>query len=169
MQKIAAGSLLVFLIACDAFAALKINDPAPLFSLQDAAKNEFSLGHIVGAASKEKRNGVVLSLFASWCVPCRKELPILNSLVDELNGKGVKVVVIGVREDFQTIRSLLAELNVDKPVVLSDRDGKVAGLYQVRFLPTTFFIGPDRTIKDIIFGEISGQAELRRSVEKLLK
>ena len=57
-------------------------------------------------ASKEKANGVILGFFASWCVPCRNELPIINSLVDELKGKGVKVVIVGFKEDFDTIRRI---------------------------------------------------------------
>lgn len=169
MKKISIVALLLFFSVSPAFAGLKVNAPAPFFSLPDANQKELSLREIVGTGSKEKSSGVVLSFFASWCIQCRNELPVLNSLVDELNSKGIKVVIIGVRENFDRIESLLAELNVDKPVVLSDRQGSVTEAYQVRFLPTTFFIGSDGKVRDIIFGEIKDKAELRNSAGKLLK
>jgi hypothetical protein len=77
-------------------------------------------------------------------------------------------VIIGVKESHDRIGALLAELKVDKPIALSDNDGKVAELYQVRFLPITFFIGADGNVRDIIFGEIKNEAELRKSIGKLV-
>jgi thiol-disulfide isomerase/thioredoxin len=95
------------------------------------------LSDVVGATKRENGNGVILSFFASWCVPCRNELPLLDSLTDELTGNGIKVVIAGFKEDFDQIEELLKELNVTKPLVLSDRHGKVGEKYGVRFLPTT--------------------------------
>ncbi len=169
MNKIMAPVLLSLLLASPAGAALKPNDTAPIFSLKDAEGKDFLLNDYVGAAKREKGNGVVLSFFASWCTGCRNELPLINSLVDEMKGKGIKVVLVDVKEDVDTIARFLAELKVDKPVVLSDRNGKVGDKYQVRFLPTTFFIGADGRVKDIIFGEIKDANELKEAAEKLLK
>lgn len=168
MKKIIIASLLLFLLASSAF-ALRINDPAPIFSLRDIKEEDFYLSDLVGVARNENNNGVILSFFASWCVPCRNELPLINSLVDELTDKGIKIVIVGFKEDFDTIGSLLAELKVDKPVVLCDRDGKVGGKYGVRFLPTTFFIGSDGRVKDVVFGEIKDKKELREKAGKLSK
>jgi thiol-disulfide isomerase/thioredoxin len=112
---------------------------------------------------------VIVSFFATWCAPCRSELLLINSLVDELKGKGVTVVIVDIKEDFDTIHDLLDELKVDKPIVLSDPDGKIAGEYRIKFLPTTYFIGADGTVKDMIFGEIFDAKELRESARKLLK
>ena len=97
---------------------------APLFSLQDVTGKEYSLGILLGEGSEKKSSGVIVSFFASWCIPCRHELPIINSLVDELRSKGITVVLIDVKESVETIKALLKELKVDKPVVLSDGDGK---------------------------------------------
>ncbi len=169
MRRFFITSILVLILTPSAFAALKMNDDAPAFTLRDNFGKDFSLGEVVGATRKEKINGVIVSFFASWCVPCRQELPLINSLVDELKAKGIKVVLINVKEDFTTINALLSELKVDKPVVLSDRFGQVSELYQVRFFPTTFFIGADGKIKGTIFGEIQGEKELRDSTMKLMR
>ncbi|OGW36797.1 MAG: hypothetical protein A2010_05675 [Nitrospirae bacterium GWD2_57_9] len=169
MKRTVLTILLVALLAPSALAALKINDAAPAFSLPGAGQRNFSFGAGPGAQSSEKGKAYVLSFFATWCPACREELPILDSLVDELSARGITVVLIGVREDFEEIGDLLNELKVKKPLVLNDQKGTVAEKYQVRFLPTTFFIGSDGKVKDIIFGGIDDRAELKKSSEKLLK
>lgn len=161
--------LLMLLVGLPAWAGLKVNDPAPTFSLLDSGGKDFYLSSVVGEEAKEKSRGVVLVFFATWCAVCKNELPIINSLVDELNSKGIKVVMVDIKEDFDEINEFLAGLKVDKPIVLSDRYGKVMEKYQIRFLPTTYFIGSDGTVKDMIFGEIMDAKELRDSVKKLLK
>ncbi len=158
----------ILLLASSAFAALKPNDTAPTFSLRDSSGNDFYLSDVISAKSKEKINGVIISFFASWCVVCRDELPIVNSLADELKSKSVRIVIVGVKENFESINALLASLKVDKLIALSDLDGKVSELYQIRFLPVTFFIGSDGKVKHVIYGEISSAQALRNSADILL-
>jgi peroxiredoxin len=169
MNKFVAPVLLSLLLASPAGAALKPNDTAPIFSLKDAEGRDFFLNDYVGAAKREKGNGVILCFFASWCTGCRNELPLINSLVEEMKGKGLSVVLVDVKDDVDTMRAFLAALKVDKPVVLSDRNGKAGDKYQVRFLPITFFIGADGRVKDIIFGEIKDAHEFKEAADKLLK
>ncbi len=169
MKRLILSLLLIFLFTPRASAALKLNDPAPLFSLLDVTGKEFSLGDVVGAGSTKKGNGVIVSFFASWCGPCRLELPIMNSLVKELRSKGITVVLIDFKESLTTMRALLKELQVDQPIVLSDIDGKTGEKYELRFLPTTFFIGADGKLKDVIYGGIDSANELRAGADKLLK
>jgi len=168
-MRVVVVSILLCLTASQAFAALKPGDSAPTFSLRDLEGKEYFLSNDVGAKPKEKIKGVIVAFFASWCGPCRNELPLFNSLVDELSSKGIKIVLIDLKEDVGTINALLEELKVRKPVILSDRYGKTAENYQVRFLPTTFFIGADGTVKDIHFGEIKDAAELKASAGKLIQ
>jgi thiol-disulfide isomerase/thioredoxin len=168
INKIILTALAICLFATTVFAALKTNDTAPNFTLRDAKGKDFTLSDYVGATRKESGNGIVLSFFASWCGACRDELPLVNSLVDDLKVKGVKVVIVDVKEDFDAIGAFLAGLKVDKPVVLSDRYGKTAEQYGVRFLPVTFFIGTDGKVKHIIFGEIDGAKKFRDGVGKLI-
>ncbi len=169
IKKSGIAALLILLYVPSAFAALKPNDPAPTFSLRDNTGKVFSLNDVVGAQSKEKANGVILSFFASWCMACRDELPIINSVVDEMKSKGIRVVIVGFKEDFVRINALLAALKVDKPVVVNDQEGKVGEKYGIRFLPVTFFIGADGRIKHIIYGEINDGKEVTEVAEKLLK
>ncbi len=158
----------ILLFSSQASAALKVNEPAPLFSLQDMTGKDFFLKDFVGAGAK-KGNGVVVSFFASWCIPCRIELPILNSVAGEFRSKGITVVLIDVKESHDTIKALLKELKVDQPIVLSDADGKTGEQFGLRFLPTTFFIGADGNVKDVIYGGIESASQLRNSAGKLKK
>jgi len=169
MKRLILALSLVLLFAPQASAALKLNEPAPLFSLHDVTGREFTLQDFVGASATKKSNGVIISFFASWCPPCRQELPIMNALVSELRSKRITVVLIDVKEDLDTVKDLLKELQVDQPIVLRDTDGKTVEKYELRFLPTTFFIGADGKLKDVIYGGIDNDTQLWISAEKLLK
>ncbi len=159
----------LFLLITPAMAGVRVNETAPLFSLKDLEGKEFNLTDFIGAAKKKPAQGVMLSFFASWCLPCRNELPLINSLADELSGKGIKVVVVNVKEDEKTIKALLTELKVDKPLVLIDRNGKVSEKYGVMFLPVTFFVGTDGKVKSVIYGEIENERKLKESADKIAK
>lgn len=169
MKKCIIAAFLVFFTAFPALAALKLNDSAPAFSLPDSRGKDFYSSDTVGANRKGAGKGIILGFFASWCVPCRNELPLINSFVEELRKAGIIVVLVDVKEDPETVRALLAELKVDKPIVLSDRSGKTSDAYQVRFLPTTFFIDADGKVKDVVYGGITGEKELRERVQKLIQ
>lgn len=169
MKKNVIAMFLLILLSSPALAALKLDDSAPSFSLPDGEGKDFNLSDAVGVRRRETSKGIIVSFFASWCVPCRKELPLINSFVDELRNTGITVVLVDVKEDFKTVKALLTELKVDKPIVLIDRNGKTSEEYQIRFLPTTFFIDAGGKVRAVIYGGINGEKELRESVQKLLK
>jgi cytochrome c biogenesis protein CcmG/thiol:disulfide interchange protein DsbE len=168
IKTILGALVLVLLLSGLSSAALKAKDPAPTFSLRDSRGTEIRLDDLVGAPEKGG-NGVILSFFASWCIPCRNELPILNGLVDELKMKGIAVVLIGVKEDYRSIRALMENLHVDKPIILSDLNGTVSEQYQIRFLPVTFFIGRDGKIKQVVYGEIESAQSARDKAAALVQ
>lgn len=150
--------------------ALSINDPAPLFSLRDSSGIFFYLSDYIGANKKGKFKGIIINFFSSTCKPCKKELPVLNSLVDELAEKGIKVIIVAYQEDFDKFDEMLTTLKIDKPLILSDKYGRVGKKYMVRGLPMTYFIGSDGKIKDIIRGELPEiEKVLKKKAGKLLK
>lgn len=149
--------------------ALNINDPAPLFSLRDSNNKYFHLSDYL-TPSKKGVKGIILNFFASYCKPCKNELPVLNSLVDEFEKKGIKIVIVGYGEDFDKIKEMLSEIKVDKPIILSDVYSRIGAKYGVNGLPHTVFIGSDGKIKDIIRGELPNiEKVIREKAGKLLK
>lgn len=149
--------------------ALNINDPAPLFSLRDGNNKYFYLSDYV-TPSKKGVKGIILNFFASYCKPCKNELPVLNSLVDEFEKKGIKIVIVGYGEDFDKIKEMLNEIKVDKPIILSDVYSRIGAKYGVNGLPHTVIIGSDGKVKDIIRGELPEmEKNLRKRVNRALK
>jgi len=148
--------------------ALSANDAAPPIALRDSSGTYFYLSDYTGLSAKKPAKGVIINFFASTCDPCRKELPALNSLVDELAQKNIKVVIIGYKEGFDAFMGMLEDLKVNKPVILSDPYGKTGKEYGVYGLPMTVFIGADGKVKEIIRGEVTGKA-LKEKAAKFFK
>lgn len=101
----------------------------------------FSLPTIGGAAAalEAARGHVVLvHFFATWCEPCREELPALNRLAARAGGD-VTVLAIAVADADRSVRRFFATTPVDFPVLL-DRDRAVAKAWNVATLPTTFVL-----------------------------
>ena len=85
---------------------------------------------------------VILKFWASWCLECRREMPVLERLQREFSSRGLAVIGVNAREDTQAARRYAAELGLTFPIVL-DRNGAINALYGVVGLPTTFVIGRD--------------------------
>ena len=111
---------------------------AAAFSLLDIDDNMHSL-----AAYKGKI--VIVNFWATWCPPCRFELPSMEKAYQKLKAEDVVMLGINVGEDADTIFSFTADYPVTFPLLL-DRDSKVTQAYPVIGLPTTFVIGPNGRI-----------------------
>ena len=148
--------------------ALSANDAAPPIALRDSSGKYFYLSDYTGSSAKKPVKGVIVNFFASTCDPCRKELPALNSLIDEFAKDNIKVVIIGYKEGFDGFMGMLEDLKVDKPLILSDPYGKAGKEYGVYGLPMTVFIGADGKVKDIVRGELTKKA-LKEKATKVLK
>jgi cytochrome c biogenesis protein CcmG, thiol:disulfide interchange protein DsbE len=167
---ISVTALLLCAVLCTAEPsfALSVNDAAPPIALRDSSGTYFYLSDYTGPSAKRPAKGVIVNFFASTCEPCRKELPSLNSLVDEFAQKNIKVVIIGYKEGFDGFMGMLEDLKVNKPVILSDPYGKAGKEYGVYGLPMTVFIGSDGRVKEIVKGELTGKA-IKEKAARLFK
>ena len=89
----------------------------------------------------ERGKVVLLNFWATWCVPCRDEMPELQRLADDLHEQPFTLLTIDLEEDSQAIAAFRQELGLRVPVLL-DEDGDVAHSYGVRALPASFLIDP---------------------------
>ena len=94
---------------------------------------------------------VLLNFWATWCVPCRAEMPDIEGVFREFAGRELVVVAVNLQEGRRAVRRFVDELNLTFPVVL-DGDGKVAAAYGVRPIPTTFLIDQNGFILGRSFG-----------------
>jgi thiol-disulfide isomerase/thioredoxin len=112
---------------------------------------------------------VFLNFWATWCGPCRAEVPDIDKLHDTLKNDAFAVLAVDLREDRRIVSSFMARESLDFPVYL-DPDGRIAGLYGVNGIPTTYLIDPDGRIAGRAVGPRawgSGESiELMRSLMK---
>jgi thiol-disulfide isomerase/thioredoxin len=106
---------------------------APDFQLKNIKGENIKLSSLQGKV-------IVLNFFATWCPPCKAELPGFLKVVREYNGKDVEFVFVDIQEDKKTVESFLKEQNFTEIIPLLDITGEVSGLYAVRGIPATFII-----------------------------
>jgi thiol-disulfide isomerase/thioredoxin len=108
----------------------------------DIAASDFTLqapdGKRVSLASY-RRSLVFLSFWATWCGPCKQELPSLQALYEKLKGKGFTIVAVDVMENGSTVSDFVKANRMTFPVLL-DTDGKVGADYEARSLPTNYIV-----------------------------
>jgi peroxiredoxin len=136
---------------------------APDFTLQAADGTSITLSQLRGQA-------VLVNHWASWCGPCREEMPSIEKLSMEYGSRGF--VVIGVdstiQDDPLAVAEFVVEFGLSFPIVL-DRGGEVARLYELRVLPTSFFIDRQGVIQSVVVGGPMPESLLREHIEELLK
>ena len=108
----------------------------------DISAVEFSLPSLDGktvSLASFKGNVVLLSFWATWCGPCKQELPSIQALYDKLKGKGLTVVAVDLMEDQKTVRDFARVHGMTFPVLI-DGNGKVGGTYDAGSIPTNYLV-----------------------------
>ncbi|MCL2139395.1 MAG: TlpA family protein disulfide reductase [Treponema sp.] len=95
--------------------------------------------------SSLKGKVVFLNFWATWCPPCRIEMPSMENMYQQFNGKAIEFVVVNIREDEEDVKYFLDYFKFNFPVAL-DLDGGVAANYGIEGIPTTIIIGKDGKI-----------------------
>jgi thiol-disulfide isomerase/thioredoxin len=96
---------------------------------------------------------VILNFWATWCVPCRAEMPELQALYED---NGVMVIGVNQAESQEMVSAWLSDYGITYPIIL-DLSEEIYQLYRVRGQPTTYLINPDGLISEIILGETSAE------------
>jgi peroxiredoxin len=102
---------------------------------------------------------VLINFWATWCAPCRDEMPSIQELKRKLAGRPFAVLAVNLDEPESRIRNFLTQVKVDFTVLL-DPDRQVAKAWQARVLPASFVIGPDGRIRYSLVGEINWDHDL---------
>jgi len=106
-----------------------------------------------GSASLSSFRGkvVILNFWATWCPPCRAEMPSMEVLYQRFKNQGLEMLAVNLQEDAGTVRQFIQSHRYTFPVMLNI-DGRIGSLYGVRGIPTSFII--DR--RGMIIGVING-------------
>ena len=115
-------------------------------------------GEVVNLADLRGRP-VLINFWATWCPPCREEMPALERIESRWAERHVAVVVINFEEDEKTIRGYLTENRLSLPI-FQDTSGKAAEQLNITYLPTTLFVDSTGVIRSRNEGSLSqGQME----------
>lgn len=135
--------------------------PVPPLSLTDLEGRPWSLPGLRGRP-------LVLNFWASWCEPCRAEMPSLDLMALKYEREGLAVLTVNFKDGAQTVRRFLDVVPLSLPVLM-DRDGAVAKAWGVNVFPTTLLISRRGAPVGIVRGEVEWTgADGKRLIESLL-
>jgi len=136
--------------------------PAPNFTLKSMAGKNIKLSELTG-------NVVLVNFWASWCGPCRQEMPYLNAIHNKYEPLGFTVLGVNVEEQVDNAKAFLADRPVDFPILL-DSSNQISKLYDVIAMPSTVVIDRDGNIRFIHHGYQSGdEAKYREMIKTLIR
>ena len=121
----------------------KVGGQAPLFQLSGPDGQVLRLSDLRGKV-------VLVNFWATWCAPCRQEIPDLVQLQRDWGDK-VQIVGVDLQETPADVSEFAARLQMNYLLAL-DKDGAVASSYKIKGLPTTFFLDQDGVIRDLRIG-----------------
>ncbi len=119
--------------------------------------------------SEQRGRVVILNFWATWCTPCKKELPYFNDLYQKYRGVGLQVLGVNIDKGTSEVKRMSQDFNLAFPILL-DPKGKISDLYLVRSMPTTYVIGKDGMVHHIHWGFGPDEpARYEKEIRALLK
>lgn len=137
------------LLCLPAAAAVSPGSPAPTFTLPARGGQTLSLAQLKGQV-------VLLNFWASWCGPCRQEMPLLESIYKKYHKLGFTLIGVNVEPDSQAANAWLKQTPVSFPI-LYDTQSTVSSLYGVDSMPSTVIIDRKGTVRLLHRGYQTGE------------
>ena len=158
--KILVIAMTIFSIAaCSRAGAIEVGDKAPDFALANLDGKTVNLSDFSGKA-------VILNFFATWCPPCRQEVPDFIELQKAYGEKGFTFIGVAL-VDLKDAKSFAEKFGINYPVLVDD--GKASEIYgPVRAIPTTFVIGKDGKVAKLYVGARS-KGVFEADIKEMLK
>lgn len=141
--------LALFLSLMASAASIAPGAPAPAFQLHSAASTDLSLSDLKGQV-------VLINFWASWCGPCRQEMPILEQLYKKYKSAGFTLLGVNVEPKSADAEGFLKSTPVSFPI-LFDPDSKVSRLYDVSGMPSTVILDRNGKVRYIHHGYKPGE------------
>lgn len=163
MLSVLKKNLAVMAIAvCTVFSITAVADEAPDFTLPTNSGENLRLAELRG-------NVVMLNFWASWCGPCRQEMPLLEAMSQRYSAAGFTLLGIDVEEDNTDALKIVKDLKISYPI-LFDTENKVSKLYSVETMPTTVMVDKKGKIRYINHGYKPGdENKYRDQIRELIK
>lgn len=134
-----------------------VGSPAPDFALRNADGQVVRLSDLRGKV-------VFVNFWATWCRPCKEELPDIEKLYEEKREQGLEVLAVNYQDDPDDARAFFNDLGIDVPMLL-DRSGSVYDQYLLQGLPDSFFIDREGNLAALHYGFMS-EEKMRQRLEQ---
>jgi peroxiredoxin len=155
------AALLALLVFPAAYADV-IEGPAPDFTLKSRSGENVKL-------SEYRGDVVMINFWASWCAPCRQEMPLLEEMYKKYSDLGFVLLGVNVEEDSAKANDLLREVAVTFPV-LFDNTNEVTKLYNVVAMPSTVLVDRDGKMRYLHRGYLPGyENEYVKQIKELIR
>lgn len=139
-----------------------IQGKAPDFTLKSQSGNNLKLSELRGKV-------VMINFWASWCGPCRQEMPLLDQLYQHYRSLDFTILGVNVEENPDAAKSLLKDLPVTFPI-LFDSANTVSKLYKVKGMPSTIIVDRDGNMRYMYMGYQPGfEQEYQKQVRVLIR
>jgi len=133
---------------------------APDFQLPNLDGQAVSLGNLRGEP-------VLINFWATWCPPCRSEMPYIQEIYEEWADKGLVILAVNIGESSSTVEDFMQSQNLSFTVLL-DTKSDVAQKYNITGIPTTFFMDKDGIIQDRLVGAFQSKAQIEGRLSKIM-
>ncbi len=133
---------------------------APAFTLDRLGGGTTGLAQLKG-------HPVLVNFWASWCPPCRGEMPDLETIAREYHDSGLVVLALNLQEDPATVQRYADALGLSVTTVALDRGGTVANRYNLTALPSSYFVDREGIVRDLNVGALTAKG-LRTKLAKVL-
>ncbi len=135
---------------------------APDFELETLNGQKVRLSDLRGQV-------VLINIWASWCPPCRAEMPAIQAAYADYKDQGFTVLAVNstAQDTLSALQTFTSGYNFTFPILL-DGEGTVTRAYQVQSLPSSFFVGRDGIIREVVIGGPMAEALLRSRIQNLL-
>lgn len=124
----------------------RVGQPAPTLALADT-------GGLLQRLDQQRGRVVLINFWATWCGPCREEMPALQALADNLAGKSFSLWLVNLQEESVAVVNFGRELGLRAPLLL-DSDGEVTRRFGVRALPATFLVDGSGVVRQQRLGPL---------------
>jgi peroxiredoxin len=153
------GYLALFIAACGEGPVAVVGNPAPRLDTVDMKGDVWSL-------SKHKGQVVFVNFWATWCAPCREEMPSMQKLYNKLPKDKYKMVALYNRDKPELVKNFINKLGLTIPI-LSDESNIIGARYGITGLPETFIIDKQGVIREKVIGP--AQWDSPENIEMLTK
>jgi thiol-disulfide isomerase/thioredoxin len=138
----------------------QLGNLAPDFQLQSLDGQTVSLGNL-------QSKPVLINFWATWCSPCRSEMPYIQEIYEEWSGKGLVVLAINMGESPSKVGEFMQFYNLSFTVLLDTKQA-IAQEYNIQYIPTTFFVDKDGIIQDKMIGAFRNKTQIENKLSEIM-